>query len=84
MAHFEKEIGKRIRRLRLERGYSCEELAVMLDIDVEMMNLLEQGKMRLFVDNVSKLAIIFDVTTDYIIYGLDGKKQNYYVHLTDE
>lgn len=71
MAHFQRAIGNRIRKLRLERGYSSEELAVMLDIDTEMMLLLEQGRMRLFVDNVSKLAIIFDVSTDYIIYGLE-------------
>lgn len=75
MAHFERAIGKRIRALREERGYSSKELAVMLDIDVEMMIQLEQGRMRLFADNVSKLAIIFDVSTDYIIYGLDYQKR---------
>ena len=76
MAHFQRAIGNRIRKLRLERGYSSEELAVMLDIDTEMLLLLEQGRMRLFVDNVSKLAIIFNVSTDYIIYGLEYKQRS--------
>ncbi|MBR1741270.1 MAG: helix-turn-helix transcriptional regulator [Lachnospiraceae bacterium] len=75
MPHFQREIGKRIRSLRESRGYSLEELAVMLDVDLEMMKHLEQGSMRLFVDNVSKVAIIFNVTTDYIIYGLEDKTE---------
>ncbi|MBR1742692.1 MAG: helix-turn-helix transcriptional regulator [Lachnospiraceae bacterium] len=75
MPHFQRAIGKRIRSLRESRGYSLEELAVMLDVDLEMMKQLEQGRMRLFVDNVSKVAIIFNVTTDYIIYGLEDKKE---------
>lgn len=69
MAHFYKEIGKRIKKLREDKGYTCQELAVLLDEDASMIEQLEQGRKRIFVDHISKIAEIFDVTVDYLIYG---------------
>ena len=74
MADFHQGIGKRIKELREKRGYSCEELAFLMSIDTELMEDVEQGKIRVFVEHISKMAILFNVTTDYLIYGTDNRK----------
>ena len=57
------------------KGYTIEELAVLIDVDDVMIEKIEQGRQRIFVDNISKLAMIFGVTTDYLIYGVDKSNE---------
>ena len=33
MSHFYKRIGKRIKKHRLQKGYTIEELAVLIDVE---------------------------------------------------
>ena len=75
MSHFYKRIGERIKNHRLQKGYTIEELAVLIDVDDVMIEKIEQGRQRIFVDNISKLAMIFGVTTDYLIYGVDKSNE---------
>lgn len=69
MAYFYKMIGECIRKLRLYKGYSYREMAVLLDIDEDFVVELEKGRKRIFVDCISKVAKIFGVTIDYLVYG---------------
>ncbi len=74
MSHYYKEIGMRIRQLRLEKKYTQEEMAVLLDVDINMFKEFEEGRKRIFVDCISKIAQIYGVTIDYLVYGLtDGR-----------
>ncbi len=73
MAHFYQEIGKRIRQLRREKGFSQGELADLVHMEKDMLMAFEDGKMRIFADHISKLSEVLGVTTDYLIYG-NGKK----------
>ncbi len=75
MSHFYKSIGERIKAQRLQKGYTMEELAVLIDADSAMIEKIEQGRQRIFVDYISKLAMIFSVTTDYLIYGVDKSNE---------
>lgn len=69
MAHFYQGIGKRIKQLREEKGYSQRELAAQINMEKEMLMAFEDGRMRIFADHISKLSEVLEVTTDYLIYG---------------
>lgn len=67
--HFYQEVGKRIERMRKEKGYSREKLAELVYIKIDVLIAFENGRMRIFIDQISKLADVLGVTTDYLIYG---------------
>lgn len=69
MSHFYQDIGKRIQQLREEKGYSQTELAKLISINTDMLMAFEDGRKRIFLDHISKLAKTLEVTTDYLIYG---------------
>lgn len=73
MAHFYQEVGKRIEQLRKEKGYSQGKLAALVYMRMDVLIALEDGRMRIFVDQISKLAEVLGVTTDYLIYGNEGR-----------
>ena len=75
MSQFYKRIGERIKKYRNQKGYSIEELAVLTDIDIAILEKIEQGRQRIFVDNISKMAMIFGVSTDLLIYGNDSSNE---------
>ena len=64
-----REIGKRIKELRLSRGISQDALAEMLDISVSHMGILERGGRGLTLPNCVLLCNIFNVSADYIATG---------------
>lgn len=69
MPHFYKEIGGRIQKLREQKGYTHEELAAMINVDRDLLIEFEAGRKRVFVDQLSNLARVLGVTTEYLIYG---------------
>lgn len=73
MEYFYRGIGKRIRQSREAKEYTQEELAAFIDLDKDMLIAFEEGRKRIFIDYLSKLAEVLGVTTDYLIYG--NKKQ---------
>jgi len=44
MSHFYKRIGERIKKHRLQKGYTIEELAVLIDVDDVMIEKNRAGK----------------------------------------
>lgn len=70
------EIGKRIRQLRKECGYTQEKLAECAEISVDFVGLIETGQCSMKIKNLAKIASILNVTTDYLIYGTSPYKEN--------
>lgn len=73
-------IGKRIARLRKERGFSQEALAKKMGIVRILISDYERGRIRPHPEMVARFALAFEVTTDELI-GLkppkkSGKKPN--------
>lgn len=69
-------IGKRIRELRTERGFTREQLAEYADISSDFLGVVEVGKCGMKVQNLAKLAAALNVTTDYLIYGAEPSTEN--------
>ncbi|MBQ3136102.1 MAG: helix-turn-helix transcriptional regulator [Clostridia bacterium] len=63
----ENSILYRIFRLRLEAGFTQEELGKILGMSRVMYNKLENGKTILHVHHVIILSIFYGVTSDYIL-----------------
>lgn len=61
-------LGDRLRRLREERGYTQVELAELLDLGSQaQVWRWESGKQKPSSDAVVKLAIFFDVSSDFLL-----------------
>lgn len=70
--------GKRIQQLRMEKGYTQDELAAALNINRSFVSRIESGKKGCSVDLFIQLSEIFQVSLDFLILGeLDGvQKRN--------
>lgn len=67
-------VGKRIRALRLQRGYTQQQLAHLLKItDHGTVSRLESGKHTPYVDTLIKLSKIFKVPISDLIEKPHGK-----------
>jgi len=62
-------IGKRIKKLRLSRNMTQDDLAQQLHVTRQAVSNWEMGKTAVGVDYLMKLAELFGVTTDELLYG---------------
>ncbi len=63
-------IGKRIRQLRKERGFTREQLAEYAEISADFLGVVEVGKRGMKVQNLARIAAALNVSTDYLIFGV--------------
>ena len=68
-------IGERIVQLRKTRGYTQKSLAEKLGISRASLWSYESGRLRLYDELLARLAVIFDVSIDYIV-GLKKSHKN--------
>ena len=71
----EKDVGKRIAKLRKEKGWSQAQLAEMLNISDKAISKWENGGMP-SVDIFPKLSKIFNVSIDYLMIGNDLNEED--------
>lgn len=74
---YNKELtASRLKELRIEKGYTMQEVAKKLDIkNRSNINELEHARSGLNIDRALKLANLYNVSLDYL-YGLSNKKDN--------
>ena len=65
------EAGKRIREVRKKNKYTQEQLAEKLYLTAESVSNFENGKTMCMPENVARICELFDVTADYIYYGVE-------------
>lgn len=61
-------LGDKIRELRKERRWSQAEVAARVDVHVTHVNRLEKNRYSPSLELLKKLAKLFEVTTDYLLY----------------
>ena len=64
-----REIGQRIRALRMERGLTQQELAYELNVSLSAVSKIEQGKRVPSVDMFALLTDALQTTIDYMVLG---------------
>ena len=73
MEQLKKEIGKRIRDARLQKGLKQKELAELLQTATpQMVNNWEKGDALPQANYVIKIAKTLDISTDYLLLGNDN------------
>ena len=66
-----KEIGLRIRSIRINMGLSKQKLASMLGISGQYLGLIERGNGSLSVDKLQILCNLTGLSADYVLFGKD-------------
>lgn len=66
-----KEMGERIYRRRKSLKLTQEELAEKLGVSTQMISNLELGKKAVRPENLAKLSVVLNVSSDYVLFGRD-------------
>lgn len=64
------KFGKRIRELRLQKGWSQEELADKVGLHRTYIGTIERGEQNVSIDNIEKLAKTLGTTLQQLFSGL--------------
>ena len=76
-----KIVGKRIKALRKEKGYTQEMLAEIAELSVDHISHIETGNTKMSLNVLVKIANVFCVPTDKLLYdNLYQSKE----HLNDD
>lgn len=67
-----REIGQRIRALRLSYNLSMDELSNLLEITPGFLGLVERGERGATIERLTALGRIFRVSLDYLVLGLES------------
>ena len=76
MFYNKKIVASRLKELRIEKGFTMQEVAKKLDIkNRSNINELEHARSGLNIDRALKFSNLYNVSLDYI-YGLTNNKDN--------
>ena len=67
MTKFYTNLGSRIKKVRLELGYSQDQLAKELDLDRVTISKIENGERKLKAEEVVHLSRFFNVDSDVLL-----------------
>lgn len=73
------EMGRRIRKVRLQNGLSQDKFAESIHISSNFLCELENGKKGMSFDTLCCIADIWHITTDYLLLGItqdEGSLEN--------
>ncbi len=68
-------VGKRVRELRLQKGMTMAKLAEAADLSNQFLSEIERGQKSMTVPKLRSLALVLDVSTDYLVFGRRGGPQ---------
>lgn len=63
------KIGKRIRELRLQQGYTQEAFAEAVDLSAPFISHIERASKKASLETISRIAATLNVTVDYLLTG---------------
>lgn len=66
---FLKELGKRISLRRKSLGLTQEQVAERMNVSVQMISNLEQGRKAIRPENLTRLSNVLQISTDYLLAG---------------
>ena len=75
------ESGRRVANLRMQHGYTQEQLADVLNMDRSVLSKAEAGKRGLPIEIYVQIADLFFVSVDYLITGKTHQQDE--VHLKE-
>lgn len=76
MNKFDEKLGVRIRQLRSQRKLSREKLVELSDISDRFIYDIENGKKGMSAETLYKFSKVFNVTSDYILFGVESEEDD--------
>lgn len=73
----DKEIGTRIRKKRIEKGISMEELAEKIGIDYSALSKIEKGTRAIQAYQAIALANTLEISCDYLLRGIETENVDF-------
>ncbi|MBE5822167.1 MAG: helix-turn-helix transcriptional regulator [Clostridiales bacterium] len=73
-ADIRKTVIKNLRKIRKEKGYTQEDVALMSEISYGFYKGIETGKKGFSVETIYKLSIVLEVNLDFL-FGKTNKKE---------
>lgn len=70
-------IGERLKKARLAKGLTQEQLAEKLDVSVAFLSRAERGDVKINLTRISQLCDILDVSISNVITGTTSNSKNY-------
>ena len=70
------EIGKKIKKMRIEQGYTQEKLAELINISQRALSSIEVGDNFLTAETLDKILEAFDITADELFSTNQFKDSN--------
>ena len=70
------EIGQRIRQLRHMHDFTQAEFAELIDISINFLSEIENGKKGLSQDTLAKICRQLNTSADYILFGVKQKQSS--------
>ncbi len=70
-------IGQRIKRARLAKNLTQEDLAEQIDISVAFLSRVERGNSHINLKRLNQLCGLLDVSEGYILNGASSSSTNY-------
>ena len=79
------QIGQRIKRIRIAKGMTQEELAILMGYsNRSAINKIESGTYNINQKQILKLATIFEMPVEYLVTGEENKRVNKMIITTVE
>ena len=70
-------IGERLRKARIEKNLTQENLAEKIDVSVAFLSRIERGNSHINLKRLTQICKILDVTEGYILNGVSSTSDNY-------
>lgn len=76
-------VGERVRSYRVANKYTQADFAEKIDISVNFLSEIENGKKGMSQETLYKLCKQFDLSADYILFGKNGSDASGYAQALD-
>lgn len=70
------KIGQRVRQLRILNDYTQAKFAELIDISINFLSEIENGKKGLSQDTLAKICKQLNTSADYILFGVKTKQDS--------
>lgn len=72
-------IGERLKKARIEKGYTQEQLAEKIDISVAFLSRVERGNSKINLNRLNQICDLLDISEGDVLSGT-GSTSNHYLN----
>lgn len=70
-------IGERLKKARIEKGYTQEQLAEKIDVSVAFLSRVERGNSKVNLNRLNQLCDLLEISEGDILTGVGSTSNNY-------